>query len=552
MRFAFKLSILFVCCLIVPGFFNACLKPPESISSRYEILPEKPDGYAISKRVLLVADNQLNHLYGDPVWLRNELFDKFVPVAIRPVQQDLFGQDILKWALTHYGKHYPVVHLGDGTNMACLGEFKAFMEIMDAAQKPWIMAPGNHDAYLLGNMHALDVGWKSACARARGPTTKDLFVEAYLKHLKKQHPDFGAYLDQHPAQGEWRSSGGKDTFLRAVAWTVDKAHPYRSYVVQELDLGRSDSNQAISAIVMDSCQYDKAPTLAPLKPISYNAGISGSMRQDQIAMAEKWLAQGPRNEKLTVLMVHHPYAALIKQAKSAVDGFRKHFNVPLYISGHTHHGEFFVRGGDDGWLELNVGSIVDWPIEFRTFEIHGVEKEPGKLVFRTPLFRVPETWKRLRKQARPRSDPDWEIKDTRAKDFYLAHNYKSSADPKKTQKDILVALLYTYEHFISEIKSAADNKVWPGGCSSDKDVLALIKKNIRKKDIREMTDVLIALGAFDKSRKPENEVMRRDYRLYQAVWASKYDDLKGRKPIVNDPCIRFLKGGFNEQADDNL
>ena len=96
--------------------------PKQSISSRFEISPDKPDGFALSKIVMLVGDNQHNHLYGDPIWLRSELIDKVVSVTIRPVQQDLFGQDILRWALELYGSQLPVIHLGDGTNMACSGE----------------------------------------------------------------------------------------------------------------------------------------------------------------------------------------------------------------------------------------------------------------------------------------------------------------------------------------------------------------------------------------------------------------------------------------------
>jgi len=57
-----------------------------------------------------------------------------------------------------------------------------------------------------------------------------------------------------------------------------------------------------------------------------------------------------------------------------------------------------------------------------------------------------------------------------------------------------------------------------------------------------MTSLLISLKDFDENRKPKDPLIRRDFRLYQAVWASKYDKLKGRKPIVSDPYIRFPKG----------
>jgi hypothetical protein len=44
----------------------------------------------------------------------------------------------------------------------------------------------------------------------------------------------------------------------------------------------------------------------------------------------------------------------------------------MYVSAHTHAGHFIVHKEDpqqDNWLELNVGSILDWSLEFRTLEI---------------------------------------------------------------------------------------------------------------------------------------------------------------------------------------
>jgi 3',5'-cyclic AMP phosphodiesterase CpdA len=532
--------------IILSVLLFGCQWFPKSISSKYEILPTKPNGYALSKRMLLVADNQLNHLYGDPVWLRNELFDHVVNVAIRPVQQDLFGQDILKWIIKYYGskKWTNIVHLGDGTNMACMGEFSSFRAIMNIAGNPWYMAPGNHDVYLLGNLHNTDQDWwENACKRAQGPMTKDRFVKEYLKHLATQHPKLGKYIDNHPYEGEWRRKADDGALLRAAAWKIDREHPYRSYVLQELDIARDDSDLPLYAILMDSTQFENAPGLVPVPPMSYNAGINGSILPEQRDMAERWLKDNPSVKKMTILMVHHPYASLTKASKEAIAKFRSKYSIPLYVSGHTHHGEYFVRGGDNGWLELNVGSTVDWPIEFRTLQVYQIEEDPENLIFRTPVFRIPGIWEKgvPPKKVRPNT-LEWEIKETDAKDFYLAHNYRSSPNPGKTQTDLLEALLHTYKRLLLTAKSAEDNPVWVKGCSSDDDVIDAIETSIRKRDTNEMTSLLIALGDFDQNRKLRDPLIQRDYRLYQAVWASKYDKLKGRKPVVTDPYIRFPKG----------
>ena len=522
-----------------------CWPTPQSMSSRYQILPQKPDGFAVSKRVLLVADNQLNHLYGDPVWLRNQLFDKVVNVTIRPVQQDLFGQEILRWILSYYGRRIPIVHLGDGTNLACAGEFARFREIMDSAGQPWVMAPGNHDAYFLGNLHTEDHDWwRQACARAEGPMHKDRFVLAYLEHLEQQHPDFAAYRKAHPDEGCWRGSGGREVFLRGVAWKVDRDKPYRSFVLQELDLRMNGSDLEVNALVLDSSQYAQAPTLIPNPPRSYNAGVSGSLLADQIALAAQWLGNSAADGAMTVLMIHHPYADLNQPSRQAVDGWRKKYRIPLYVSGHTHHGEYFVRGGDNGWLELNVGSTVDWPIEFRTFEIHEIVDDPENLVFRTPLFRIPDIWENAADDRKPQCLPvQWEIAQTDAGDFYLAHNYKSSLSPEKTQRELLAALLLTYRRMLPIVASAGDNAVWPDHCSSDSDVLAAIQSALDSNDISKMTGLLVQLQTFDEQRRVADPALQRDYRMCQAAWASKYDRQKGRKPVISNPFIQFPRKG---------
>lgn len=540
---AIRTSILSI---FIPVLLIGCFGAPKSISSKYEILSEKPDGFALSRRILLVADNQLNHLYGDPVWLRNELFDKVVNVTIRPVQQDLFGQDILKWILRYYGtkKWTVIVHLGDGTNMACAGEFRSFEEIMNTAGRPWFMAPGNHDAYMLGNLHNTSQDWwNNACTRAEGPLTKDRFVSGYLKHLAVQHPGLKKYLETNPNKGEWKNPESTRTFLRFVAWKIDKDRPYSSFVIQELDVSRGDSDFPIHCILMDSTQYSNAPSLAPIPGVSYNAGLSGSFLSDQAAIAKMLLGDDPSGEKMTILMVHHPYDKLIKSARETIDGFRNNHSIPLYASGHTHHGEYFVRGGDNGWLELNVGSTVDWPIEFRTLQVYKIKDDPSNLVFRTPLFRIPDIWDFMLPPKRPQPNAEeWEIKETDAKDFYLAHNYHSRASPEKTQRALLVAMLHTYERLLVAVESADDNTVWPKNCSSDQDILDKINGILRNKNINEMTSFLIALHDFEKKRKPKYPQVHRDYRLYQAVWASKYDKIKSRKPVTSDTYIRFPRG----------
>ena len=105
---------------------------------------------------------------------------------------------------------------------------------------------------------------------------------------------------------------------------------------------------------MDSTQYGSAPTLIPTN----NAGTIGDMQAEQLETIEQWLADRSGKGSVTILISHHPFGVLKKEVQKQMDRFRKHYNIPLFVSGHTHHGQFYVLGGCSGWLELNVGSIT--------------------------------------------------------------------------------------------------------------------------------------------------------------------------------------------------
>ncbi len=75
--------------LVMTWLFPACQQPPQ-LPGSYEILTVESEGAeVVSRRIALVADNQLSSLAGDPVpLLRTELSDHLVWPAIRAVQLD--------------------------------------------------------------------------------------------------------------------------------------------------------------------------------------------------------------------------------------------------------------------------------------------------------------------------------------------------------------------------------------------------------------------------------------------------------------------------------
>jgi hypothetical protein len=526
---------------MIPVFFAVLLlagcpfKKP--VSTSYEISPHKPEGRSISRTVMLLADNQLNHLYGDPMWMRSAMIDQLVSVAVRPIQQDLFAPDLLRWVMKNYGAVWPVIHLGDATNMACVGELEAFFQVMAAGREPWVMAPGNHDCFLFGNSQVNGTEWAAACQRARGPTTKDRFIRLYLRQLARQFPEFREQLSGNiPDSGSWTATWGTGSLLRAVAWQIDTESPWRSFIVQLLDLTLTGQQPPTYAILMDSIQYGAAPTLLPAS----NAGTNGDMQENQLDTIEGWLADGKTAGGMTILMSHHPFGVLKKGVQQRIDRFRKRYDIPLFVSGHTHHGQFYVLGGNSGWLELNVGSITDWPIEFRTLTLADSRDDADKLVLISRQFRIPDIFADLTARA-PVCRPAWEARPEES-DYYLKHAMNSTAGAEETQRVLMDSLLATWTRLLENVPSAADNPVWPPGCETDAEVLAKIADVRAGSDLAEKIDLLMALDRFDHYRSPADRVVRRDYRICQAIWASKYEKQGGNWPIPSDPYIVFPKG----------
>lgn len=523
---------------------GGCTTPP-SLSDKYSISRVQPRGKILTTSVMLVADNQLNHMFGDPTPLITEFNDKVVRVTLRPVAQDIFAPHVLRWSLENFRYGEKVIHLGDGLNTACVGEFKRFVDVMtpgpsvSAHRKwKWVMAPGNHDAYYLGNTQNSPGMWRDACKRADGPLTKDRFVRSYLEQLQRQFDEFRKdYPGTLPDSGQWRPGSHKGHFLRAVAWKIDKDAPHRSFVVQELNLARDSSDRPISAILLDTSQYHWAPALVPFL-FSPNAGINGDLVSDQVSFIRQWLEDDSDNNKISLLLGHHPYDTLRSSAKSAIDALRQDYRVVLYVSAHTHKGQYYVHGAPDGktWLELNVGSITDWPVEFRVLNIGTVEHDPSKLSMRVPLFRLPDSAKKF--NTWPRDCAAW-IPKPGDPDSFIALEQRKTTSAKQTYRNRMVDALWLYRRFIEKIPTAKNGaqQPWPPGHASDTTLLAHMEKLQTTGSVEEQRTFILDLVRFDRGRTVENEKNRRDYRLCQAVEASKYDKLRSIKPIVEDQYI---------------
>ncbi len=528
----------------------ACAPSP-SLPSAWGIPAQEAGGTGLSEDVVLLADNQLHYLYGDPVWLRSGFTDRLVPVAIRPVQLDLYAPYVLRWIIENYAGKHPLIHLGDGLDIACTVEFEAFKKIMDRSGRGWVMAPGNHDAYYFGNGHFAWNEWNRACKTADGtgrPLTKDRFIETYLKALVDQsvgRGKFGFTLPEPLEVGSWESDATHASFLRSAAWRINHDDPWRSYIVQRLDLTLpaspvhpERSRAPVIAILLDTNQYYFRPRLVPFLWVQ-NSGLTGDLLDDQIQIIDHWLANRKPGQ-VTILMGHHPYHALTASAQRTLDRWRRDGVIQLYVSAHTHTAQYYVRrSSNTNWIELNLGSATDWPPEFRTLSVSTVEGYNEQVAFRMNRKRVHQLWEAAQSTE---CDPAWEV-NTQREDFYISYAKLVTPDPARTQIALMNTLLKSYEWLLKFVTSSPSNSVWPDGTGSDDAVLRRIQEALLDSvPLDQKLALLRQLQKFEDGRKVNDEKRKDQFGLCQAMWASKYDLRGARAPNVDDPYILIPKG----------
>ena len=307
------------------------------------------------------------------------------------------------------------------------------------------------------------------------------------------------------------------------------------------DASELPSPVTVRAILLDTAQYDVKPVLFPT---SHNAGVTGELLDDQLAIVKSWIESGPRQGRFWLLMGHHPFGSLTGETQKAVADLRKSVKTNLYVSAHTHAGQFIVHGEDrdeDNWLELNVGSILDWSLEFRPLQLL-ITDEGERLLLRSPRYTMHEWLREF--EGVPTNDDEWEAKPGDL-DYYLGHEDLKDLDAHDTEVRLKNVLLAAHGRLLgfnpTQAGAAPDAHFWPPCCKSDEAVLEEIDRMIEDHRLRRKIEFLLELDRFERERPVEDPEKRRKFRLSQAIWASKYDSVHLRKPLVDDLFIIFPK-----------
>jgi hypothetical protein len=356
--------------------------------------------------------------------------------------------------------------------------------------------------------------------------------------------------------------------LRRVAWHIDKDRVWRSFILQELEISaapaaNSGNAGAVSILVLDTGHYQIQPSLdhglVSLGPATLSkgyfdfqvAGEVGAVFDTQEAAARQFMQSMEQEGRIWMLASHHPYKDLARRTKPRFDGMREAGAVPVTLSAHTHTGE--VIWNEDGkregsWLEINVGSLLDTPVEFRDLQVHRLGDRIAITSHRWPLEDL------LREKGliadgvegyRPvSSDPD----------YYLAYKSGILGDSKEADFRVKRILLAAYLRMLRLFEADdPDQRAtrWPTGpdgvqLRSHAEVTDAAGKLLAGAGVEqagELTQFLYQLREFDRTRRftdAAGERMR-VYRLSQAIWAGRdeYTTWPAWTPGM-DPDISFF------------
>jgi hypothetical protein len=385
---------------LVVAVLAGCASSPESIeldsTSGWDHIGKTP----LTQPIALIADTQIHESRGVASRFFNRSGDEFVPVTLRTGQQVIGVADVLLHAMER-AKSYPLVlHAGDALDVSCVTEWDLFMAAMSASGRAgpgpdsWLLALGNHDGFLTGNMYPKDDGagriyvksyWSNLCNAGRvqvdmknrySHMPKEEIVTRYAKMLSK-HKDSPSGKPNCNTDGSlcWSSRVRKGD----LQWT--------SYIVQRVQLPSTQSEKTpIYALLMDSSDFAQRPYLAPTGLAGLRAGVSA----DQLRSLKRLVADLPPEARY-FLVAHHPFEvwggdewnAESRTLWAELNGDTR--SLQFLVSAHTHKGALLSHSGELGPLtELNTGSLSDAPVYLRSLWFESDSN--GAIGFRSPAI----------------------------------------------------------------------------------------------------------------------------------------------------------------------
>jgi hypothetical protein len=317
---------------------------------------------------LVIADTHASNPYAEHVLHSDDdIADSYVTqVAIRPPHMDQWGSRIVDWIIEQPVGYDTILHLGDAGNIGCAGELDRLVTVMKEHKKRWFMAPGNHDTLDMGNWGyvasdpAVKTAWNNECAgpQVAGAMDKKRFVEAYR-------------LAQGWTKGSVTTSDEYECSLFATPAGVEAEtclrpdeYGYNSFLLQAVQL-----KEGVHFVIVDTTQFRKRPDG------SDPGGVTGGIDDIQIKKIKEFVDRTPG---VIVLGGHHPIDSLDAASRAALSALiTASPRIATYISAHTHNSatERMHKSIRGGFLEVSLGAVLDWPMEYQYLSVQPAATE---------------------------------------------------------------------------------------------------------------------------------------------------------------------------------
>ncbi len=355
--------------------------------------------------------------------------------------------------------------------------------------------------------------------------------------------------------------------VRRISWLINKEKVWQSFILQEVDISAASAvtgdTDPISVLLIDTSQYGVQPSIDHGIPSGIAnfvtrggfdfqvAGKHGNILDSQASAAKRMVSSMQAEGRRWMLASHHPYSDLGRATPPKFNNIRDPGGVPVTLSGHTHAGEIrvnFDEEREDHFLEINVGSVLDSPIEFRDLQVHltgdrlavssnrqlmeNLLRENGLLADQVPGYRPSP------------GDPD----------YYLAYTVGDDFDHDASDFAIDRVLLATYLRMFRLFDTDDPDQsstYWPIGpdgtalrshaavTNAVQDLLTTVELD----QARDLNQFLYQLQEYDRTRQLTDASVERlrVYRISQAVWASSTERrvYEGGTEAI-DPDISFL------------
>jgi len=371
-----------------------------------------------SEEILLIADSQESLEYRQGIFETSSfLVDWGLRSADRPRALTKWGLDIVGHVIEKEDRTNLLIHLGDVLNNSCKSEWDRISNTLSNSGKSWFIVPGNHDGYYFGitsptpesrikNYGVLNQyygGWGAVCVpldRRSGKADTSLqdqyifdkadFVLAYIEELEKR--GLAIHKNAVIVNGKnscYKCSQVNDRYLSEICWNVDKENPWLSFILQKIKIYDSDGKYVVSQLLIaDTSSFPwqpKSQTQNAFNPVDLTAPV--------IQVMSRWMERAQTYP--TIIAGHHPFYKFKNDGRDKMLEWWEKGLYLAYLSGDTHDGmatryDTPISGtnNESGLLEINVGSLLDAPIEYRTLNLatieHGGHQICSKRFFLSP------------------------------------------------------------------------------------------------------------------------------------------------------------------------